>query len=207
MTRRAKYRPQELLAKYRAIRATITDQEFFRSPKHKKTQEMWCAAHFAYAFDQYIDRCDILIDDADTQTDVDFDLSVNGVCYPFQVTEVMEPKRRRGDEYEIRAPGTRADDWSQGSQLGPTWVKAALEKKLLKQYAGANNLNLLVYLNFGAWQQQYIDMRNECADASKHFGSVWLLNGNAMCCIQPSPSLKSFEGWMAIPESAARVEP
>ena len=204
---RAKFRPEQLLAKYRAIRANIADREFFRSPKHKKTQEMWCAAHFACAFDQYLERCDILIDDVDAQTDADFDLQVNGVSYPFQITEVLEPERRRGDEYRNGLPPVRADDWSRGSELGPSWVRAALEKKLMKQYAGADRLNLLAYLNFGAWQQQYVDIRNECANVSKHFASVWLLNGNALCCIQPSPALKAFEGWMMIPESLARVEP
>jgi len=160
---RASYTPEQLLAKYRALRAEITDQEFFRSPKHKKTQEMWCAAHFACAFDRYLDRCDILIDDIDAHTDADFDLHVNGVSYAFQITEVLEPERRRGDEYRNGVPSVRADDWSRGSQFGPSWVRAALEKKLLKKYARAETLNLLAYLNFGAWQQQYVDIRSECA--------------------------------------------
>ncbi len=168
---------------------------------------MWCAAHFARAYDDYLDRCEILIDDIDIQTEVDFDLDVNGVSHAFQVTEVMEPGRRRGDEYRQGTPAVRADDWSRGTQLGPTWVRAAIEKKLQKQYAGAGQLNLLAYLNFGAWEQQYVDIRRECADVSKHFASVWLLNGNAMCCLQPHPCLKAFEGWMVIPETLARVEP
>jgi hypothetical protein len=207
LNHRARYRPAELLAKYRAIREQISDKEFFRSPKHQKTQEIWCAAHFASAFDQYLDQCDILIDDTDTQTEADFDLCIKGVSYPFQITEVMEPERRRRDEYRHGLPTVRADDWSRGSQLGPSWIKAAIEKKLQKQYAGAKTLNLLAYLNFGAWEQQYVDIRNECASVSMHFASVWLLNGNAMCCIQPSSILKAFEGWMMIPESLARVEP
>ena len=181
-----RYRPSELLQKYRAIVGSITNEEFFRRPKHKKTQELWCAAHFSLAFDRYIAPCTVLIVDQDAQTAADFELECDGEIFPIQVTEVTEPERRRGDEYKNGAtPPVRSDDWSRGSELGPSWVRAAIEKKALKRYADAHQLNLLCYLNFGAWSQQFHDIREVCEKVSSEFSSVWLLNGNAMCCIRP----------------------
>jgi hypothetical protein len=202
MKHRAKYEPEALLAKYRAIRGRISVQEFFRSPKHQKTMEIWCAAHFARAYARYVQPCAVLIDDIDTQTDVDFDLELGGLVHPFQVTEVMEPGRRRGDEYRNGDPvRARSDDIESGTKLGPTWVRAALENKLAKGYAGMDKLNLLAYLNFAGRNQQYADLRSVCAEAAKQFASVWLLNGNTLCCIRANEQIPSWEGWMVIQES------
>src|SRR3954451_20887715 len=151
-----RYIPDELLTKYRIIRDQITTEEFFRSPKHKKTQEMWCAAHFARAYNQYVAPCTVLIADKDEQTHADFYMDTEGKLYPFQVTELMEPGRRRGDEYRGGASGrTQDEEWSEGTEQGPAWVRSAIERKLLKRYAGTADLNLLVYLNFRAYEQQY----------------------------------------------------
>jgi hypothetical protein len=158
-----RYTPDELLTKYRTIRNQITTEEFFRSPEHKKTQEMWCAAHFARAYNQYVAPCAVLISDEDEQTDADFFLDIGGKSYPFQVTELMEPGRRRGDEYcGGGSAKTQDEDWSEGTARGPVWVRAAIERKLRKKYAGTVHLNLLVYLNFAAYEQQYEDIRSEC---------------------------------------------
>jgi hypothetical protein len=204
---RAKYEPDALLAKYRAIRQGISTKEFFRSPKHQKTMEMWCAAHFARAYARYVRPCAVLIDDVDIQTDVDFDLELDGMCHPFQVTEVMEPGRRRGDEYRNGDPvGARADDIETGTALGANWVRAALENKLARGYAGVNKLNLLVYLNFAGRNQEYVHLRNVCGDAAMRFASAWLLNGNTVCCIRANANIPSWEGWMIIEESISNVD-
>jgi hypothetical protein len=200
-----RYSPQQLLDRYRAIVDGTTKEEFFRSPRHKKTQELWCAAHFALAFNSYIAPCAVLFADGDPQTQADFELECNGVRFPFQITEVGGPGRRRGDEYRNGAtPPVRSEDWSQGTEHGPSWVHAAIEKKVLKNYAGADQLNLPCYLNYGAWAQQFNDIRETCAEVGARFASVWLLNGNAMCCIKPL--LPGYEGWLTIPETAARLE-
>lgn len=203
-----RYQPAELLEKYRAIRASITDKEFFRSPKHKKTQEMWCAAHFSRAYSKYISPCTVLIDERDLQTDTDFDLDIDGLVHPFQVTEIMEPGRRRGEEYRDGTPiGVRYDDIEAGTVYGPTWIRHAIERKLEKRYAAASDLNLLVYVDFAGRNLEYDDLRNTCADVACHFASVWLLNGDTMCCVHHNPRLAKLDGWMTIPESLACVEP
>jgi hypothetical protein len=47
-----RYTPDELLDKCRQIRDSVTVEEFFRRPEHKKTQELWCAAHFGRGYEQ-----------------------------------------------------------------------------------------------------------------------------------------------------------
>jgi hypothetical protein len=207
MNRRARYEPEALLAKYRAIRQNISAREFFRSPKHQKTMEMWCAAHFARAYARYVHPCAVVIDDVDSQTDVDFELELNSTCHPFQVTEVMELGRRRGDEYRHGDPaGARADDIESGIAHGADWVRAALENKLARGYAGVGNLNLLAYLNFAGRNQEYVHLREVCGDVARRFASVWLLNGNTVCCIHPNANIPSWEGWMIIEESLCNVD-
>lgn len=204
---RTKYDPEALLDKYRVIRNGVSENEFFRSPKHQKTMEMWCAAHFARAYARYVHSCFVLIDDKDIQTDVDFDLEINGVTHPFQVTEVTEPDRRRGDEYKS---GKRSVIYTPnielGTELGSTWVRDALEKKLAKHYADSSELNMLAYLNFAGRNQQYVELRDKCTDVAKHFASVWLLNGNTFCCIRSNERIQSWEGWMLIDESLAETD-
>ena len=128
------------------------------------------------------------------------------MMFPFQVTEVMEPGRRRGDEYRNVDPGVRHDDIEAGTAHGPSWVRAALQNKLAKNYAGMESLNLLAYLNFAGRNLQFVDLREACAQVSRKFGSVWLLNGNTLCCIHPNAQIPSWEGWMVIEESLVDVD-
>ncbi len=196
-----RYKPDELFEKYRRIRAATSDEVFFNRPEYKRTQELWCAAHFANAYDRYLAPCMVLIDESTMNSDADFDLETAGKILPFQVSEVQEPGRRRGDEYKQPENLRPTYDLSRGSVLGPQWVRDGIQKKVEKRYANAQSLNLLIYLNFQAWEQQYFDIRNACAKATEGFSSVWLLNGNTMCVIKPSPELSAFEGWLVIPES------
>ncbi len=202
MKHRTKYQPAALLEKYKIIRDQISDKEFFCSPKHQKTQEIWCAAHFSRAYERYLAPSYVLIDDSDIQTEVDFDLEVANIAHPFQVTEAMEPGRRRGDEYRYSSPvDARHDDIESGAEQGAWWIRAAIEKKLDKHYAGSSELNLLVYLNFAGRDQKFNHLRATCQDVARQFASVWLLNGNALCCIQPNPRIHSLENWLVIEES------
>jgi hypothetical protein len=100
----------------------------------------------------------------------------------------------------------RSDDIESGTALGATWVRAALEHKLAKSYVGVDKLNLLAYLNFAGRNQQYVHVRDTCAAVAQKFGSVWLLNGNTLCCIHPNEQIPSWEGWMVIEESGVDVD-
>lgn len=202
-----RYGPDELLERYRSIRNATTTEAFFRDPAHKKTQEMWCAAHFARGYEKTYGECFVWISDEDEQTDVDFELELNGVRHPFQVTELMEPGRRRGDEYRDGESGkTRLEDWGPGTESGPSWVRDAIERKVRKRYAAAGKLNLLVYANFPAYEQRYDRIAAECDEASKNFASVWLLNGNTICCIRGGAGFERTKGWLPVGESLADAD-
>jgi hypothetical protein len=199
-----RFLPDELLAHFRSIRATATDAEFFNRPKFKKAQEIWCAAHFARGYSQNFPQTAVHISDVDEQTDVDFELEAMGSLHPFQVTEVQVEGRRRGSEYKGREPGQWEDeDWSRGSKDGATWIRDAIDKKA-RRYGAPASLNLLVYLNFPAWDQRYDEIQVVAHQPAQSFKSVWLLNGNALCCIRPSPDLPSWVGWLPMAESPVK---
>jgi hypothetical protein len=197
-----RYRPDELLAKYREIHDSVSPREFFTRPQHKKTQEFWCAAHFGRHYAHGLGPCHIHIEDHDEQSDADFELEAGGSVHPFQITEVQAPGRRRGDEYKKEASTTATlEDWSDGTENGPRWIREAIEKKLNRYGGRVSHLNLLVYLNFPAYDQQFHDIRETCAAVSSPFASVWLLNGNTAACIWSQTALSGPEGWLFGPES------
>lgn len=198
------YSPEELLVKYRKIRMEVGSREFFTRPKHQKTQEIWCAAHFGRHYEHAIGPCSILIEDHDEQTEVDFTLEVAGGVHPFQITEVQAPDRRRGDEYkrDLSFKAT-SKGWNSGTLHGSQWIREGIEKKLRRYGGRVAHLNLLVYLNFLAEDQQYVDIRDSCVDVASPFASVWLLIGNAAACIWSQTALSGPAGWIFGPESLA----
>jgi hypothetical protein len=195
------YTADELFEKYQRIRNETSDERFFNGPEHTKTQELWCAVHFSKGYSAHIKSSTIIMDDSDTQLDYDFELKVAGKLYPMQITECMEPDRRRGDEYKEVNPGITKDDSEYGNANAHIWVKNTIEKKFTKYFAGCRELNLLVYLNFSALEQRYDILTEHCADIAKNFNSVWLLNGNALCCIKSCEELGELNGWGMVEES------
>ncbi|HYM44367.1 MAG TPA: hypothetical protein VET46_16545 [Steroidobacteraceae bacterium] len=197
-----RFLPDALFAKFEAIRRQVTDAEFFNSPKHQRTKDLWCAAHFARGYEHGIGECAVWFDESGTDSDVDFELEVTGARYPFQTTMVQRPGRRMGDEYKLpMASRPQHRDLSVGASLGPRWVLAGIEKKL-HRYSNVSGLSLLVYLNFPAWQQDYRTYRSACGPVTGRFASMWLLNGNAIAMIERHKSLPAFDGWLQVPESS-----
>ena len=196
------YLPSELAAKHESIRSTITVEDFFRNPKHQRLREEWCAANFAQGYYRHLQPCLVYIEEVDPQNDTDFELGVANKRYPFQITEVQEPNRRRSDEYKNYTLGKVIDeDWSQGTEEGPTWIKSAIEKKL-QRYGSVSNLNLLVYVNFPAYEINYTKVKEVTEASTKPFASVWLLTGDAMACLKVNPDLGTLNAWLGILQSA-----
>lgn len=204
--KRKRYSPDELLLKYSEIREGCTTEEFMRSPTHKKTQELWCAAHFSRAYQAVFGPCWIHISDSDEQEIADFWFEVGPLLHPFQITETLDPDRRRGDEYKRFVEGEGAsilEDWGRGTDLGPEWTAKRIKAKADRYGSGSESVNLLVYLNFTAYDQQYVELRETAREQAAKFRSVWLLNGNAFCCIKPNPDIPAFEYWRSAEESLA----
>lgn len=202
-----KFTPDALLRRFHELRDPVTSEEFFVSPRHKKAQEIWCAAHFARGYATRISGVAVHVSEVDEQDEVDFEFEVAERRLPFQITEVQFPGRRRGDEYRGRTEGPWTDeDWERGSVDGPTWISGAIKKKAVR-YGKVDELHLLVYVNFPAADMQYVDLHAVAAAQSSRFASVWALTGNALCCLKASPHLPHWDGWLIISESLAKDEP
>ena len=73
----------------------------------------------------------------------------------------MQPDRQRGAEYKALAKGEARGfryEPERGRIDGPQWIANGIEKKIGKNYAGAGDLNLLVYANFSAHQLQHAEV-------------------------------------------------
>ena len=196
-----RYTPEELLERYRELRGSVEAKEFFRRPQHKKTPELRCAANFGRAYSFSFEPCWLHAADEDQQTDTDFYLEVGSAKHAFQITEVQAPDRRRGDEYRNGTPAEyTSEQYSMGETEGPIWVREQILAKL-RHYGDVKNLNLLVYTNFPCWGMEYPEYVAGTREPASEFQSVWLINGDHICCIQRSPALGFAEGWVEIPGS------
>ena len=192
----SRYSPDELYAKFRDAHDAITSREFFNSPVHKKTQEIYCAARFAQALSQIRD-CWVLISDVDEQTDADFYLEVTCQVFPFQITEVQMPGRKRGDEYkQDKLPLSTLESWDSGSEQGAIWIRDAVQKKHDRYGGDVAKLNLLVYANFQAYEYDFEEICRVSNDAASKFASVWVLSGNGACCIKGSAAISEARPWL-----------
>lgn len=196
----ARYLPDDLVRIHAEFRERVTAREFFNNPKHQKAREQWCEAHFSQGYAKHLGPCAVLVDRPDPQNDVNFYLEVDGEAHEFQVTEVQEPGRRRGAEFKRTSVSeTRDEDWSLGTEQGPEWIRAAIEKKLIRYGGSVQRLNLLVYVNFPAYEVNYTDVRQRIASVAGPFASVWLLTGDAMACVKSNVRLATLDAWLGIP--------
>ncbi len=165
--------------------------------------ELWCAAQFARGYAANLAPCSIYIHEEDAQTYFDFQLEVNASRINFQLTEVQQEGRRRGDEYRKGGPSsyTTVDDWDKGDKFGGEWISSAIKRKWSKYGGDVSELSLLVYVNYVAVQHPYLKLREQVADAAAPFRSVWLLSGNAIACVATRDGdLNARTGWMFIPD-------
>ncbi|MBU1343946.1 MAG: hypothetical protein KKE44_20350, partial [Proteobacteria bacterium] len=178
------FSPKELEGYYKKLTKEVSSTDFFTKPLHSKTQEIWCAAYFGKGYHRNIKPCSIGIDEIDLQEDFDFTIKVGDHEFPFQLTEIQEPNRRRGDEYKNgNYQEWEYENWEPGTENGPIWIREAIQKKIGKFYSEPHKLNLLVYVNFSAWEHNYKTIIEETKDLYDVFASIWLMNGNAICSL------------------------
>lgn len=191
-----RYSPDELDAKFRKSHDAVSPRDFHSKPAYKKSQEFYCAARFGQALSQ-VTPCWLHVADYDEQTEADFHLEVDGKCFAFQITEVQLPGRRRGDEYkQEKLPRATLESWDLGTNMGATWIRKAIQKKFARYGGKVDGLNLLVYANFQTCEHNFEEICSVTADAASKFDSVWVLNGNAACCIKGSHSLGPARPWL-----------
>ena len=192
------YKPDELYEKFRSAKGAISRPAFFNSPSSGKIQEMWCAARFGQLFQRLYGDCLIHIADDDLQEIHDFLIEYQKALEPIQITECIEPGRRRGDEYrEGRSPDPAVanERWENGTEHGVSWVRDSIEKKTRKYAGSSRNVGLLVYLNFRSFNFRYEEMLRAAEPYLQSWNSVWLISREGLACLKPFHGVEAYAGW------------
>jgi hypothetical protein len=187
--------PVELLAEVERSMESIPLAEFFGSSAYKVIREEWCAAMFGVGLQKVDVDCQVAINDVEA-TPCDFYVRIGPEELGFQNVEAMRKGRRRGDEYKSEEP--RPYRPQEGRKNGPGWVRAAIEHKIRKRYARAEDLHLLVYANLDAPGLEYDAMLEETADLLEAFASTWVITSTHICSLKSSPLLPSMKGWSEV---------
>lgn len=146
--------------------------------------------------------CLVAVNESQDNLDVDFYLLSNGLEFPFQLVEAMEPGRRRGQEYKqiesISLQGISSSSLEEGHKNGPYWITEKIKQKVEKHYETSTNLNLLVYANFSARQLEYEDVCTAARPYLPSFSSVWVVSSLFLGALSVANELKKIEGWCQI---------
>jgi hypothetical protein len=194
------FRPLQLVEAHNANRANMTSLAFF-GPRHQKLREWYCAGHFALAYEEAKAPCAVVFEEPDPGNHIDFFLRTPTGLHEFQLVEVQQPGRRRGDEYRSSAGvlHPNEDERLLAAQDGPYWIANAIDRKREAYGGPLSSLNLLVYVNFWAHGLQYNAIVHAMPQRTNDFGSIWLLSGDAMCCVKASAALGDLPGWYKTP--------
>ncbi len=74
-------------------------------------------------------------------------------------------------------------------------------KKINKRYSKSNLLNLLLYVNYPAWDHNYEKIVKSTKDLYNVFASIWLINGNAICSLYSTDELGEINDWQEFGET------
>ena len=200
-----RFSPSALVAALNELRGSIGQIQFF-GPRHQKSRERYCAGHFSAGFEAALEQCTVVFEEPDPQNEVDFYLEVRCTLHPFQVTEVQEPGRRRGDELKRLSKGevVHADVKAMFTN-GYEWIRAAILRKLSAYGGNVKDLNLLVYVNLPGGELEYEPICNALSDDAAAFASVWLMTGNAIACVRANAALGELSCWYKTPFASSEA--
>ena len=193
--------PHTLLSSIEAEIDRIPPEEFFNSAKYEKQREAWCAALFGVGLIKIEVDTEVRVNLSNHRLDVDFEIQIPEKRLEFQLVIAKDPDYRLGQMYKDLATGERASfpyRPGKGTLSGPSWIRAAIDKKVEKNYSGAKELNLLVYVNYDAHQIRYSEVCDNCADTLDEFASIWLLSSTQLSSLEAGAHLPAVEGWRQI---------
>lgn len=108
--------------------------------------------------------------------------------YDFEITEVMEPGRKRGDEYkekhENKVKGTNEEVqlvghlFDEGSRQGAKWIANGIERKVKKRYSVKSHL--IIHANFLCYELIPDLLAAESMVYRDAFESIWIVHNNAV---------------------------
>jgi hypothetical protein len=194
--------PRVLLAQAREEMASIPNAELFNNSAHQKLREKWCAGMLGLGYELGAAPCLVAVNESQDNLDVDIYLLSNGLEFPFQLVEAMEPGRRRGQEYKrvesINLQGISSSSLEEGHKNGPRWITEKIKQKVEKHYEASTKLNLLVYANFSARQLEYEDVCTAARPYLSSFSSVWVVSSLFLGALSITNELKKVNGWCQI---------
>ena len=160
-------------------------------------REQWCASFFGIGYEKYLRPCKFAVDERLESRGIDFVMEVEGKKYPFQTTEVLERGRKRGEEVREIEKGNivlRSYMPARGGQEGPDWIVADIAKKAEKHYAGSEDLNLLVYVDFEAHGLNFNVIKEKAKMYCDSFSSICLITDEHIASLIPNATLGEIKG-------------
>lgn len=199
------YAPEELHAEVEARAGELGSVAFVAEGRNKRLREMWCASRFGMGYEKHFEPCTIEIDAADEQREFDFHLIAAGDRMPFQIAEVLESYRRRGDEYRGRTQeqinAILNGRPSHSAAYAAERVCAVLSKKA-KHYAASDSLHVLLYLNLNVSVIPWATLASSVEPHTGDFASVWVESQYLFCCLYGGERWRGATGWKPIETSS-----
>jgi hypothetical protein len=191
--------PADLLGAAEKQMESIPQERLFNDSQYQKLRERWCTGMFGVGYTRYVDPCEVAVNEGAYRADVDMFLRTTGREWDFQIAEVQDPARRRGQEYKklaerrIRVVPYEPE---RGSREGIQWLVAGAQKKKEKSYSGGTELNLLLYANFDAVGLEQAALIKALLPFSAHFASLWVVTSLHVCSVFSQPGLGEIKsGW------------
>ena len=162
---------------------------------------MWVAGKLGQVFEnKYASVRILMTEEQDSETDFELLLD-DDKPLRFQVTELLDPDRKRGDEYKERAKGgefLQPYGPARGMQEGPDWIASAVKNKSNKNYDPKPHL--VVYANFHAEDLDKSDISCRCRPYKDRFPSFWVLQNHRVIQVWGNEQTCGWaEDWINLP--------
>lgn len=202
-----RYTPTGLTALVEARISSIGFRAFLREAAHQRLREMWCAARFCTGYAKNFGACEIDIADKDEYREFDFHLCEKDDRLPFQIAEVIDEGRRRGDEYKSNEFEQVAAFHNALPRRDVSYatrrVCAVLQSKLARYKSGCSTLHMLLYINLKASSVTWAGLANGTERQATSFASVWLVAQNDFCCIHSGSRWSGLVGWKLVGDAVS----
>lgn len=189
------YLPKVMLERVEKELDRIPNPDLFNNPKYQKLTEEWCASLFAVGYEKYISPCEAAVNETKNNTEADFFIKTESSLIPFQLTEVQAKDRKRGEEYKENPDGFKSYMPAKANKNALKWIFEGIEKKYKKRYSGAEELNLVLYVNFEVSMLSYEELLNYLESFEGKFKSIWLLTNTHMCSFFSKAEIGEICGW------------
>jgi len=193
------YAPAHLEAVVKKRAGALELRAFLTRQENQRLREMWCAGRFSAGYERNMEPCEVDIEKRDEQAAHDFKLITEKDVLPFQVVEVLEAGRRRGDEYKNIDSEPLYQEWPvYNAAYAEQRVNEELQRKVARRYAGAAQLHILAYLNVNAAAVAWAPLALATQEAARTFASVWCVTDHMLACLHSGGRWHGLVGWMQI---------